>query len=321
MIKSIAKRLLLCAMAVIFIIPLRLKDTYINGTFDGYAFRGIFGNTWDQDDRYGTFKAFCDQMEIQLGTQAKNDYIQAVATGNYGPFWKKYGGMSYTLGIKYYSIWGVDITGDSPTSSIEQMLGSSRVSSVDEYLAKTGKTPAVKQPTPASIPAGVTKDNFDYKRYADTYADLKKAFGYNKDQLWNHYANFGVKEGRQAYAVGSTAAATAPKATASAPAANTNITKENFDYKRYADTYADLKKAFGYNKDQLWNHYSNFGIKEGRKAYSTGATAAASAAPGGTVEHIVQQRFAAYVASGMSADAAFEKVKAELPQILAGAIK
>ena len=53
--------------------------------------------------------------------------------------------------------------------------------------------------SPAS--KALTKNNFDYKAYADTYPDLKAAFGYDKDALWNHYNNFGKKEGRTANAV------------------------------------------------------------------------------------------------------------------------
>lgn len=33
--------------------------------------------------------------------------------------------------------------------------------------------------------------------YADAYGDLKNAFGYNQDSLWNHYLNWGNGEGRQ----------------------------------------------------------------------------------------------------------------------------
>lgn len=51
----------------------------------------------------------------------------------------------------------------------------------------------------------------------------------------------------------------------SAPApANTGVTKKNFDAKAYADTYPDLKAAFGYDKNALWNHYINYGKAEGR---------------------------------------------------------
>jgi len=50
-------------------------------------------------------------------------------------------------------------------------------------------------------PKALTKSNFDYKAYADAYPDLKAAFGYDKNALWNHYNNFGKNEGRTAQAV------------------------------------------------------------------------------------------------------------------------
>lgn len=37
-----------------------------------------------------------------------------------------------------------------------------------------------------------------------------------------------------------------------------------FDPIRYADAYPDLKKAFGYNADQLLRHYNEWGAREGR---------------------------------------------------------
>ena len=60
--------------------------------------------------------------------------------------------------------------------------------------------------------------------------------------------------------------------TARATDASTNT---KFDYKYYADTYPDVKKEYGYNKDALWNHYVQYGQKEGRKCYEGD--------PGGTV--------------------------------------
>ena len=52
-------------------------------------------------------------------------------------------------------------------------------------------------------------------------------------------------------------------------------TDSKFDYKYYADTYPDLKAAFGYNEKALKNHYDQCGRKEGRKCYAgdTGTTA------------------------------------------------
>ena len=43
----------------------------------------------------------------------------------------------------------------------------------------------------------------------------------------------------------------------------------NFDYRFYADTYADLKNAFGYNEGSLRNHWLTYGINEGRVSSST----------------------------------------------------
>jgi uncharacterized protein YkwD len=54
---------------------------------------------------------------------------------------------------------------------------------------------------PASANAAGSKPDpkFDHKYYADTYPDLKSAFGYDRDALWNHYVVFGKKEGRKCY--------------------------------------------------------------------------------------------------------------------------
>ena len=124
----------------------------------------------------------------------------------------------------------------------------------------------VQAATPPAA-AGVTQTTFDAQRYADTYPDLKKAFGYNEALLWQHYQQFGIKEGRQVFAKGATPA----------PAATTGgLTAATFDARRYADTYADIKKAFGYNEALLWQHYQQYGIKEGRQAFVKGATAPAA---------------------------------------------
>lgn len=81
---------------------------------------------------------------------------------------------------------------------------------------------------------------FDPTYYANTYADLKKAFGTNATALFNHFKQYGMKEGRKACA--------------------------NFDVKVYKNTYADLKAAFGDNLQLYYKHYIEHGKKEGRKA-------------------------------------------------------
>lgn len=45
---------------------------------------------------------------------------------------------------------------------------------------------------------------------------------------------------------------------------------DKFDWIDYANRYPDVKKAFGYNKEQLYAHYIHYGIAEGRVATFTG---------------------------------------------------
>lgn len=45
-------------------------------------------------------------------------------------------------------------------------------------------------------------------------------------------------------------------------------TMEEFNYTAYADQYPDLKEAFGYDEEALYNHYITFGINERRIAVS-----------------------------------------------------
>ena len=40
------------------------------------------------------------------------------------------------------------------------------------------------------------EDVFSAKYYADTYEDLYEAFEYDEEQLFNHYKEYGLKEGR-----------------------------------------------------------------------------------------------------------------------------
>ena len=47
-----------------------------------------------------------------------------------------------------------------------------------------------------AIPFTGTMDEFDYVAYADRYPDLRKAFGYDKEALYEHYVTCGVDEGR-----------------------------------------------------------------------------------------------------------------------------
>lgn len=81
---------------------------------------------------------------------------------------------------------------------------------------------------------------FDPTYYANTYVDLKKAFGTNATNLFNHFKTYGMKEGRKASA--------------------------NFDVKVYKANYLDLRNAFGENLPLYYKHYIEHGYKEDRKA-------------------------------------------------------
>lgn len=162
-----------------------------------------------------------DQMTATIGTIGTVDYLYAASRTTGAVFHSLYNFQAGALSIRN----GVLIT--PPT----------------RYTTVSSGTPA---PT-------VTKETFDYVRYANDYPDVKAAFGLNANALYQHYITFGIKEGRVAYA--------SPKVTVT-----TSVS--DFDYVRYADDYADLKAAFGYNAKALYNHYINYGIKENRGNYS-----------------------------------------------------
>lgn len=98
--------------------------------------------------------------------------------------------------------------------------------------------------TPMTVQAHALSNNiheilFDATYYANTYADLKKAFGYNSSKLYQHYQQYGKQEGR------------APSVL--------------FVPQYYVGIYPDLKNAFGNNWTAAYNHFVTYGIKEGRK--------------------------------------------------------
>ncbi|MBD5481039.1 MAG: hypothetical protein HDR15_00695 [Lachnospiraceae bacterium] len=91
---------------------------------------------------------------------------------------------------------------------------------------------------------GGVKDVFDASYYADSYADLKEAFGYDENALLQHYMTYGLNEGRSASTV--------------------------FNVAAYRAAYADLEAAFGDDWNAYVNHYYTYGITEGRTAGVSG---------------------------------------------------
>lgn len=115
---------------------------------------------------------------------------------------------------------------------------------------------ALAQPLTAHALTPLNSGNFDSEKYAAMNPDVFEAFGTDHDMLWSHYAQHGVTEGRIAFATSGDEGYL--------------LTKESFDYIRYADMNPDLKQLYGYDKESLWQHFETAGQNEGRRAFATG---------------------------------------------------
>ncbi len=108
------------------------------------------------------------------------------------------------------------------------------------------------------LPNGVW---FDYGFYALQYSDVRDAVGTSYAALLNHYATYGIMEGRYPNSVA---------------AANGQIIKGLplnivlmpngviFDANYYAMAYPDVTAVCGFDKAALYKHYIKNGAKEGR---------------------------------------------------------
>ena len=81
---------------------------------------------------------------------------------------------------------------------------------------------------------------YNYTYYRKKYADLRDAFGNDKDAYFKHFCNYGMKECRQA--------------------------SSSFNVKKYKARYEDLQKAYGDNWPKYYEHYCVYGKKEKRNA-------------------------------------------------------
>lgn len=86
----------------------------------------------------------------------------------------------------------------------------------------------------------LSKVTFDAEFYYNTYPDLQAAFGMDEAALYNHYLNFGLKEGR--------------------------FGSEEFNCYTYMNNYGDLRLTFAGDYLAYCKHYEEFGKEEGRNA-------------------------------------------------------
>ncbi|MCD8130604.1 MAG: C39 family peptidase [Lachnospiraceae bacterium] len=95
---------------------------------------------------------------------------------------------------------------------------------------------------------------FDSVYYAAAYPDVVAVLGSSYSALLNHYLTYGKAEGRSA--------------------SGRTVTFSDgtvFDADFYANTYSDLKNAFGTDFALLYTHYITYGVKEGRLPSESGA--------------------------------------------------
>ena len=121
---------------------------------------------------------------------------------------------------------------------------------------------------------------FNAEYYLDNYPDLKNAFGSNYQSAYEHFTQYGIKEGRVASIVFDVKAYinNYPDLTS---AFGTNyqagydhfvqcgikegrISSNSFDVRSYINNYSDLQSAFGTNYEAAYEHFMHYGIKEGR---------------------------------------------------------
>lgn len=97
---------------------------------------------------------------------------------------------------------------------------------------------------------------FDYKYYADTYADLKAAFGYDQNALWNHYVEHGQYEKRSCYKGDPNGTATNADAST---AASQQVVNVDGDVDAYVDRFFQIYlKSASHRKNILksdWKYY------------------------------------------------------------------
>lgn len=131
---------------------------------------------------------------------------------------------------------------DKVAKAIAEGILGTTINSANGTITTTSST----KPSTSTTSAKYIYNGLDYSLvfnptyYANKYADLKKAFGVNATALFNHFKQYGMKEGRKASA--------------------------NFDIKVYKNTYTDLRAAFGENLPLYYKHYIEYGKKEGRRA-------------------------------------------------------
>lgn len=166
-------------------------------------------------------------------------------------------GIFNYFGISGNTNIGVQTMSDLLSTNKNTISIPTQTTTTKTTTTKTPSTSTTKTPIPSTSTANKSTSTntgdkfmyngldyspvFNYKYYSDLYPDLKKAFGYDKQKLFNHFITYGMKEQRMACGT--------------------------FNPIVYRKNYVDLQNAFKNNYPEYYRHYIVYGIKEKRKAY------------------------------------------------------
>lgn len=190
------------------------------------------GDKVDKSRRTAYINAFCDMIQrlgYPSGVYCSESWAKTMINRNAinYPFWiAKYGknnGAQHEAPSIPYVMWQFTSKGTVPGIK----------GNVDISVAKS----VVKEENVQSFIDYSSVFNADY--YADNNKDLLAAFGHDRTALFNHFLNFGMKEGRRA--------------------------SVEFNPAAYKARYKDLRSAFGDDWKQYYLHYILSGKKEGRR--------------------------------------------------------
>ncbi len=92
-------------------------------------------------------------------------------------------------------------------------------------------------------------DRFDWNSYINSYKDLKESGINTKIKAWNHWINYGQKEGRKSNLN------------------NINYLYKEFDWEKYIEKYIDLQQSGIKTKESAWTHWICHGQFENRNYF------------------------------------------------------
>lgn len=186
-----------------------LNATYTGNMRSGFKAAGFQVLT---DSKYLTSSAYLLPGDIilndnyhtvtNLGIGSKTGTSSSSASTTVGKNTSKYStkDVQHMLNLAGWSLQEDGVYGAATTAAVKEFQKLYELEA-DGYCGP--KTAEVLVAVKAIVDAG-----FDATFYANTYADLKKAYGTDKKQLLHHYYKYGKKEGRKIHATTTTTSTT-----------------------------------------------------------------------------------------------------------------